>query len=407
MWGALFRQENQYGKLFYAGVVNGIGDRFSSVAVYAMLLQITGSGFAVGVTLAIRLFPFLFFGPIGGILADRYSKKNILIITDLSRIIFALLLLFVNGKEDIWIVYLVSFFLAAGEAIYSPARKSSIPRLLKDKGILLKVNSLEQVMVGIVLIGGAFSGGIVSFFFGPQFTFWLNGFSFLAAAFIISTITFPSEEKVMKSVHREKLPLSTVKKIILASAPLQLVLLGQIFVALVAGIDNVLISVYAVNVFNLGGFGVGAFYGALGIGLMVSFSAANRLKKNLLVIGIACLMLEGVFLVLQSQIYFVITAFFIFTGAAFMSGIGNACFDTVLMEEIPEDHHGMVFGLTETISNTLIGVSMFFAGLATEFIQPRTMGLAGGLSYIFIGIFLLIAFCLLKSKSSVPENVNQ
>ncbi|WP_237389732.1 MFS transporter [Bacillus sp. USDA818B3_A] len=163
----VIRKETQYRKLFLAGVVNGIGDRFSSVAVLTMLLRLTGSGQAVGMTLAIRLIPFVFFGPLGGWLADRFSRKTILVTTDLIRVVFALSFLLVHSKEDLWIIYLNTFLMAAGEAVYSPARKSAIPRLVKKEN-LIKVNSLEQVLIGIVLIGGAFSGGIVAYIFGPM-----------------------------------------------------------------------------------------------------------------------------------------------------------------------------------------------------------------------------------------------
>lgn len=145
---SFIKQEKNYRKLFWAGIVNGIGDRFSSVAVLAMLLELTGSGFAVGMTLAIRLLPFLIFAPIGGRLADRFSKKTILVAADLARIGFALSLLLVQTKDDLWIVYVTTFMLAVGEAIYAPVRKSAIPQLV-NKEQLLKVNSLEQVLMGL------------------------------------------------------------------------------------------------------------------------------------------------------------------------------------------------------------------------------------------------------------------
>jgi len=383
------KQEKQYRRLFLAGVVNGIGDRFSSVAVLAMLLHITGSGMAVGITLAIRLIPSLFFGPIGGWLADRFSRKAILVITDLIRIAFALSLLMVNSKEDLWIVYVSSFILAAGEAIYAPARKSSIPQLVK-KEQLVKVNSLEQVMVGIVLIGGAFSGGIVSSIFGPNVTFWFNGISFLVAAAIISTISFP-EKKDRKVIVETKMesPLSIFKKIVLFSAPIQLLLFCEIMLASMNGIDNVLISVYAVKEYHLGDAGVGLFYGALGIGLMLSFLVANKLRKNYLLAGLICLMLEGTFLLLLSRTHFIVIAFLMFSGAAFMSGIGNACFDTILMKEIPEEHQGTMFGILATIGNTLLGISMFLSGFALQYLDPRLLGLLGGIAYILVAIFLM------------------
>jgi MFS family permease len=117
----ILKEEKNYFKLFCAGIVNGIGDRFSQVALLALLLELTGSGFAVGIALAIRVVPFLLFGPFGGYLADRFSRKKILMITDLSRIAFAISFVFVNNESNIWIIYVSTFVLAAGEAIYAPA----------------------------------------------------------------------------------------------------------------------------------------------------------------------------------------------------------------------------------------------------------------------------------------------
>ncbi|WP_066319055.1 MFS transporter [Bacillus sp. FJAT-29814] len=387
---SFIKQEKNYRRLFLAGVVNGVGDRFSSVAVLAMLLQLTGSGLAVGVTLALRLLPFVIFAPIGGRLADRFSKKTIMVATDLVRILFALSFLFVHSNDDLWIVYVSTFMLAAGEAIYGPVRKSAIPQLV-NKEHLLKVNSLEQVLIGIVLIVGAFSGGIVAYLFGAGWTFWINAVSFLGAAGIISTITFPQKQASQKEaidIHKEKL-LSTFKKVILMSIPVQILLFCSIVASSLNGIDNVLISVYAVKEYNLGDVGVGLFYGALGIGLALSFVVVNRLRKNILGIGLVCLLLEGTFHVVISQTGLVTAAFFLFCGAALMSGIGNACFDTVLMKEIPEEHQGTMFGLLEAVTNPLLGVSMLLSGLALDYLTPRSLGLLGGIGYMLIAIFLI------------------
>lgn len=189
-----------------------------------------------------------------------------------------------------------------------------------------------------------------------------------------------------------------LKKILLASVPLQIILLGECLIPLINGIDNVLISVYAVKIFKLGDMGVGLFYGALGIGLVLSFVIANRLKRNFLLIGFLCLMLEGVSLVLLSQSRYIMLAFLFFCSTAFMAGIGNTCFDTVLMREIPDKHQGTMFGIIATISNTLLGISMFLAGGALEFIPPRTLGLVGGLSFICVSILLALVFMMKKSQ---------
>lgn len=390
------QEEKQYHRLFLAGIVNGIGDRFSSVAVLAMLLHLTGAGWAVGNTLAIRLIPALFFGPLGGWLADRFSKKTILVTTDLIRIGFALSFLFVHGKEDIWIVYMSSLILAAGETLYEPVRKSAIPQLVNKK-LLVKVNSLEQVMTGIVLITGALIGGVVSSIFGAPIAFWLNALSFLGSAVLISTILFP-ENKTIDPIEewQNKTRISIFKKVIMISVPLQLLLFCEILIASINGVDNVLISVYAVKEFHLGDVGVGLFYGVLGIGLMLSFSISNRLRKHFLMTGVVCLLLEGCFLVVLSRTALVALALLMFCCAAFMSGIGNACFDTVLMNEVPEKYQGTMFGLITTVMNTLTGISMFVSGAALQYVTPRGLGLIGGTAYMVIAVSLIV---IISSKS--------
>ncbi|WP_017436662.1 MFS transporter [Saccharococcus caldoxylosilyticus] len=399
----IFRQEKNYLRLFLAGIVNGIGDRFSQVALLALLLELTGSGFAVGVALAIRVVPFLLFGPLGGFLADRFSRKKILIITDLSRITFAISFVLVNNESDIWIVYLSTFVLAAGEAIYAPARKSFIPLLVKKENII-KINSLEQVMLGAVLIGGSFSGGIVTFFFGPDMAFWFNGLSFLIAAMIIFPIPFTNKNRHIQKNDKKNSEsnifhsIKNIKKLMIASSALYIAFLFEFIVPLFNGIDNVLISIYAVQEFNLGDVGVGLFYGALGIGLMLSFIIAQRIHQHLLLIGLATLILEGLFLIILSRVHLAFIAFIVYISISFVSGICNTCFDSIVMKETPSDHQGLVFGLLSTISNTLIGISMFGAGIILEVVNNRMLGLIGGMGFILTGLFLFVVYSSIKEK---------
>jgi MFS family permease len=393
----IFRQEKNYLRLFLAGIVNGIGDRFSQVALLALLLELTGSGFAVGIALAIRVVPFLLFGPLGGFLADRFSRKKILIITDLSRIAFAISFVFVNNESDIWIVYLSTFVLAAGEAIYAPARKSFIPLLVKKENII-KINSLEQVMLGVVLIAGSFSGGIVTFFFGPDMTFWFNGLSFLIAAMIIFLIPFTNKNRHIQKSDKKNgesnifHSIKTIKKLMITSSALYIAFLFELIVPLFNGIDNVLISIYAVQEFHLGDIGVGLFYGALGIGLMLSCIIAQRIHQHLLLIGLTALILEGLFLIILSRVHFAFIAFIIYISISFVSGICNTCFDSIVMKETPSDHQGLVFGLLATISNTLIGISMFGAGILLEVVNNRMLGLIGGVGFVLTGLFLFVVY---------------
>lgn len=279
----LLKQNDSYRKLFFSGLINGVGDRFSQIAMLTMLLTLTGSGFSVGVVMMLRLLPFLLFAPIGGRFADLFPRKRLLVITDLGRIIFALSFLWVHSNSEIWIIYSSAFILAIGEAIYSPTRQSLIPFSVYAADYN-EVNSMEQVMTG------AFFGGTISFIFGPDIAFWLNGLSFLIAALInvtlkINDVTENDSIKIPEKFNHH----SQIKLMLKRSFSIKLIVAYILLVSLVTGIDNILISIYAVKVFHLGNLGVGFFYGALGIGLVCSFCVTSQLKNHLITTGLLCL----------------------------------------------------------------------------------------------------------------------
>ncbi|NUU61617.1 MFS transporter [Paenibacillus agri] len=424
--GAVLKYHRGYTRLFITGIINGIGDRFSQVAMLSLVLHLTGSGLAVGISLGVRVLPFLLLAPLGGMLGGRLPRKMIMIATDLLRVPVALAFLWVDGPDKIWVIYAASFLLAAGEAIYSPIRKSSIP-LLVNRERLLAVNGMEQLMMGIVLILGAFAGGVVSLWFGPQWAFILNAVSFLLAALLLAGIHFPqgygsspdgkqaqaqeeaqehsqehdqaqaqeqAQEHGQAQASTRSTPFSpslrSVWSIVSGSVVLQIIFAFELLVPLVNGLDNVLISVYAVQEFGAGDLGVGAFYGALGIGLSLSFLAGRLLNKRLLLGALGGLLLEGILLIAISYSESFAAVFGLYILLAFTGGIGNACLDTLLMRETPVIYQPIIFGWLTAVSSTLLGLSMFGAGLVLETMKPRQLGLWGGAGFVCIALFLSV-----------------
>ncbi|QYK65643.1 MULTISPECIES: MFS transporter [Paenibacillus] len=392
--------DRQYRKLFAAGIINGMGDRFCQIALLALIYRLTGSGFSVGIMLGLRVIPFLVLSPAAGVLITRISRRVLMMTTDLFRGLAALAFLSVHSPEDIWIIYGVSTLLACGEALYAPARKSSIP-LLVHPSELLKVNSLEQVMSGLVLVIGAAAGGIISALFGPQAAFILNAASFFAAGLIVRNIAFPPvmKEKISRddSYVKPQSPSlldhpnrsrSRMLDCIRASVPLQVVVAFELLVPMLNGIDNVLISVYAVQEFRLGDAGIGLFYAALGAGLVASYAIGHLFSCSLLKGGLVCLLLEGILLMGLSGIYHAWAAVAIYFLISLAGGVGAICLDTLLMRETPLYLQGPLLGMLTAWSQGIIGLSMFGAGVAIEMMEPRMLGLAGGAGFVVISIVI-------------------
>lgn len=398
------KQEREYRKLFIAGLVNGIGDRFSQVAVLGLLLSITGSGMAIGIVFAVRLIPYLIFAPIGGALADRFSKKSVMIAADLFRVVFALSPLLVRDASDLWIVYTSSFLLSAGEAIYSPARMSSIP-LLVNKNRLLSVNGLEEAMTGFVLIMGSVTGGVVAAVFGPELSFVLNSISFLLSAVILmgvrmlqtATVEEASyEQEAAQPVRRSSLAGErySLIRLLKDSSYLRALLVLFAFWPIGDGIFNILLSVYAIDVFHAGDMGIGLMYGALGIGLVLGAGLTGKFRQRLRMAAVCAVVGQGMLSMAISQSGVLLVAIMLLILTAMCAAIGNACNSTLLMNAVPEPVQGRFFGMLSTMQNTVMGLTMLSAGFALDGLDPRTLGLIGGTCFVAVGL----AFAAFRTK---------
>jgi sugar phosphate permease len=193
---------------------------------------------------------------------------------------------------------------------------------------------------------------------------------------------------LLVSTGDDALPSSRLLRILLAFA---------ILVPLADRILNVLISVYAFLVFDMGNTGTGILYGALGTGLMLGGALTQRLSKNLRKTIAAALFAEGFCQMPASQSTAFPIAAFLFVLVATAAGIGNACTDTLIMRTVPSDRLGRVLGFLSSLQNGMFGAAMLGAGSLLQWVPPRTLGLAGGA--FFAAVALIAGTMLVRSRS--------
>lgn len=404
----ILRKEVRYQRLVTANFVSGIGDWFSSVAILSLLLQITGTGLAVGITLAARTLPFLFMGPIGGILADKMNKKVILMISDFARIFLALSLLFVNSSDTIWIAYVVTVGLVVFSALSSPARQSLIPQIVSKEN-LTTANAVDQSLNGINMTLGAVFGGVISAVLGHELAFVINALTFLISGLIISTMSYdrksvdiPASNEYQDTVGNPEQE-TTLWKEFRRSLMLKVIALQAIFWPIGGGAINILISVYGYQVYQEGNTGVGILYGALGFGFLISGFIASYFRKWMIQVVILSSVIEGLSHALMSQ------SSNLWIGAALISiatlgaGIGNASYTTLIMRTVPEQVLGRAFALSETTSNVMMALSMVGTGVLLKYFPAQQVGFWAG---ILIILSALTALPLLKLRSSDMVNLN-
>ncbi len=131
-----------YRRYFAGQVVSLSGNWMQMVAETWLILELTGSGFAVGLTAAFQFLPFLLFAAYGGLLADRYDKRRLLMLTQGLMAVPALVLwsLTASGSVEPWMVFALVFIRGSVNAVDNPARQAFVIEMVGSRRLVNAVN---------------------------------------------------------------------------------------------------------------------------------------------------------------------------------------------------------------------------------------------------------------------------
>ncbi|MYV54637.1 MFS transporter [Streptomyces sp. SID3212] len=169
-------------RLFATGaVVSNIGTWMSRITQDWLVLSLTGSSAAVGITTALQFLPMLLFGLYGGVIADRYPKRQILLVTQAAMGLcgLSLALLTLSGHVQVWHVYLIAFLLGMVTVVDNPSRQSFVSEMVGPSQLRNAVSLNSANFQSARLIGPAVAGVLITTV-GSGYAFLLNGLSFLA-----------------------------------------------------------------------------------------------------------------------------------------------------------------------------------------------------------------------------------
>ncbi len=177
-----------YFPLWLGQLVSNFGDALHYIALVLLVYQLTGHGVAVAVLVAAEAIPILLLGPVAGVVIDRFSRKSVLIGSDVFRAVLVLSLLWPHG---VWHAYLVAAGLAAGNAFFNPAVQAVIPSVTTPEQ-RLAANSVAWSTGRLVqIVASAVAGGLIALV-GTGAAFAVNGASFLASALLIARLVIPA-----------------------------------------------------------------------------------------------------------------------------------------------------------------------------------------------------------------------
>ncbi|MFE3071927.1 MFS transporter [Streptomyces sp. NPDC059247] len=169
-------------RLFFTGaIVSNTGTWMARITQDWLVLSITGSAAAVGITTALQFLPMLLFGLYGGVIADRYPKRNLLLVSQaaLGLCGIALAVLTLSGNVQVWHVYLIAFLLGMVTVVDNPARQSFVSEMVGPAQLRNAVSLNSANFQSARLIGPAVAGVLIAGV-GSGWAFLLNGLSFIA-----------------------------------------------------------------------------------------------------------------------------------------------------------------------------------------------------------------------------------
>lgn len=379
--------------IFFGQVLSQAGDSIYYIALLWLVLEKTGSSEITGIFGSLNFLPYIIFTIPGGILADRFSKKIIMLSSDFSRFLLVFFIYFLLSKEyfSLILIGIITFSIESFSAFFYPSRDALIPHLV-EKEKLSHANGLIQVSWQLAsLLGPALAGvllnylRIIDLFSIDAMTFLL---SFLLIFFIKKEKFSPEKKEFSYQSFKEgigyafKDPL--IRLILIITFLNNLILMGPAVVGMPIYVKKILEKEVFHYAFLESAFAGGAIIGApliIYLGRKFSFS-------KLLLLGI---FLDGItYLPLFFIKNFWLALFAIFFHSIFIPMV-TVSRTTIVQSYVPEKYLGRVIGLFQFAVIGGAGISSLLTGYIAKYFQ---------INWIFLFMSLLASSCALPGLFS-------
>ncbi|MEZ5308132.1 MAG: MFS transporter [Pyrinomonadaceae bacterium] len=402
----LIAGNRNFRNLLFGQYISELGTWFNFVAGISLVREVSGGAPEVaGLLLFWRTLPFALLTPVAGAFADRYSRRTVMLATDVVRVAFALLFLLVARNEDLWIAYFGSVLLSIATAFFDAAKNAAIPNISGKEG-LLSATALMFSSRFILMSFGALLGGIAAATIGYRWAFVINSASFAISAVFVWLI--PAEAMFERSPEKRRDDLARKGLSSLAGTVAAIgreisegvrytfgnrfaltVLLINIIWAIGGGASNIVFEALGVSVFRDRGYTADYFYSFLmaanGLGLAIGVLGAKRLaavvERRNLVNGFMgwALILHGVLFALAGFMPFAwLVALFVLLSRALI-GAQYTVQETLFQRMLPDEIRGRISTFDRGAEITVYSISSLASGLALTSLSAPTVFAASGL----------------------------
>ncbi|MBT3321566.1 MAG: MFS transporter [Anaerolineae bacterium] len=391
----LIRGNRNFRNLWLGQIISLMGDWFNLIATAILTANLTGSGLAVGGLFVVRSLAQFLSSPLGGVLADRFNRKKILILADILRFFIVLGFLFIKDASQIWLLYTLTALQLGISGIFFPTKNAILPDVVSEEGVGT-ANALSATTWSTMLAMGAFLGGQVAGKWGIAPAIWLDAFSYLLSAYFIRKISYTqttakSEEPLgLLSAFRLSFQgfgyLSQNREILIIAIQKASIMLA------VSGFSEVIQVELSSKFFVIGEGGstsLGWLYAVVGVGTGISPIIARWFTGDREVALRRAIATGYIITLIGLLLMYPLTDLGLVLVGSFFRGFGIAIIwvfsTTLLLKKLPNEVRGRVFG-TEFAFLTLSGA--IGSGLGGWLLG--VMGLSLQKLILLMGVLVLI-----------------
>ena len=383
-----------------------LGEWFNTIALFFLILEYTGSEFLLGMLFTVRMAGFAILQPFIGLLADRYNRKTLMVVSNLLQAVFALCFLLVNDSSDIvWMIGLSGLMMVL-HGVYMTAERAALPNVVSEED-LATANALDAASWSTALCIGAMLGGVVVSIWGTDTAFIVDSLTFLVGTLFLVNLTIPQTiDESMKgpwlSTGIQNIK-SGWRRIRSQPALFRIVFAKASWNIAGGGLAGVYLVLMGADVQGFGAaFGFGLFFFARGVGTGLGPILARAFLKN----EEAWPSLVGYLIIVSGLVYFLvgisvsyalwITVILVIL--AHSASGANWVLSTVMMQQWVEDEvRGRVFSADMLILSVAFSTSTSVAGYLME---NTDLGIQNGIM-MFATVMVLsgIAFSMWRPES--------
>jgi MFS family permease len=273
---------SNYRLYFFGQATSLVGTWMQTIAQSFLVLHLTGSGFDVGLVVALQTLPVLLLGPYGGVVADRVDKRKLMIVLQSAMGVQALVfgILTLTHVITLWQIAILAVILGLNNTFENPARQTFVLEMVGPKDLRNAV-TLNSVLVNVARAVGPAVAGIIIAAGGYGVCFMINAASFVAVVLSLTKMNVDALSPA-EPTHRGRGQLREGLRYVKGEVGLGIPLVMMAIVGCLAYEFQVTLPVMATGAFHGGSQSYGFMTAAMGIGAVIGgLYAAGRGKTGL------------------------------------------------------------------------------------------------------------------------------